>query len=152
MKRKSSEMLEEDQPSKKKNEDSMHDDLSVDGFINKYFNAKSIPITAKQHFERARLIRKRLFNQSRIYLNNSNSKWLDIGVQPTSYQFDGVIDEFTTEIFLGGEKCNRLALGGIVGFRQLIRQIRQIDEFKLMRGNTSVSIMFHSAEQSFFCV
>lgn len=99
-----------------------------------------IPATPVQCFDRQQLMRKRMFSQSRIFLNNSNSKWLDIGVKPSSPKDSEGIKNFTTEVFLDGEKCSRLALGGALGFRQLIRQIRGIQEFQLFQENTYVSI------------
>lgn len=98
-----------------------------------------IPVNEEKHFDRAKLIHKRLFNTSRIYLNNSNTKWLDIGVKPCSNHF-GNITEFVTEVFLDGDKCSRLALGGLVGFKQLVRQIRGSDDFKQIQGDTYVSV------------
>lgn len=90
-------------------------------------------------------MRKRLFNASRIYLNNSNTKWLDIGVKPSSNHF-GNISGFTTEVFLDGDKCTRLALGGLIGFKQLVRQIRGTDEFKHLQADAYVSC-FHSKQR-----
>lgn len=98
----------------------------------------NIPVESEQHFDRVQLMRKRLFNTTRIYLNNSNTKWLDIGVKPCSNQA-GKIVTFATEVYLDGDKCSRLALGGIVGFRQLVRQIRGTDEFKHLQEDAYVS-------------
>lgn len=97
-----------------------------------------IPVTNIQHFDREKLMHKRLFNASRIYLNNSNTKWLDIGVKPTSNHV-GDITSFTTEVFLDGDKCSRLALGGLTGFKQLVRQIRGTDAFEHLQSDTYVS-------------
>lgn len=97
-----------------------------------------IPVTNIQHFDREKLMHKRLFSASRIYLNNSNTKWLDIGIKPAS-NHAGDITNFSTEVFLDGEKCSRLALGGLIGFKQLVRQIRGTDEFAHLQSDTYVS-------------
>lgn len=82
-----------------------------------------------------------MFSESRIFLNNSGSKWLSIGIKPEPLTFSGLcISNFTTEILLCGEKCFDLALGGLTGVLQLMRQLRKIPFFKHV--HTDVSRIF----------
>lgn len=91
----------------------------------------SIPCSDVQRTQRLLLSRSRLYTETKVYLNNTNCKWVSVGVAP--YQGEGgPIKKFETELFLGGDKCASVPLGGIVGFLQLVRQLRSIGYWQNM--------------------
>lgn len=98
---------------------------------------KAIPGSGENRIARQGIMRTRLFDETRIFLNNSNCKWVSIGVKPTSPYGKGDIKNFVVEIYLGGEKTVPMALGGVVGFTQLMRQIREIDFFQNLHPDVS---------------
>lgn len=75
--------------------------------------------------------RSRLYSETKVYLNNTNCKWISIGVTPNQRE-NGPIKGFETELLLGGDKCPSLAMGGIVGFLQLVRQLRNVGYWQHM--------------------
>lgn len=95
--------------------------------------------------QRQALMRDRIYDESRIHLNNSNVKWMSIGINPTSLGSIGGIKNFSAEIrlmglksfggygdgFRGGAGLWVFSIGGLTEFLQLMRQIREIDIFRL---------------------
>lgn len=59
---------------------------------------------------------------TRIYLNNSNSKWLTIGVNLDK-------PEFYTDIFIQGDKCKPFKLG-VNGLNCLVAELAQHAYFR----------------------
>lgn len=88
--------------------------------------------SADQRKQRSLLMRSRLYTETKLYLNNSNTKWLSIGVTPSSREKAGGIKNFFTDLYLGGTNCQTLALGGVSGFKKLCRQLREINYWQNM--------------------
>lgn len=57
----------------------------------------------------------RIMKERRFFLNNSNTKYLAIGIIPASKILSGDAPGFHIEAFICGEKCSPLPLGGIKG-------------------------------------
>lgn len=74
------------------------------------------------------LIKNRILCEKRFYLSNSNSKWLSIGVVPTTKILDETAPGFTMDVFLGGEK-GTISLGGIEGAAALFKAFRSMPQF-----------------------
>lgn len=92
---------------------------------------ESICALPDHQLQRKQYSRARMYSETRIFLNNSGSKWLSIGVRPEPViTTETTIKNFGTEVLLGGEKCFNLPLGGTVGLLQLMRQLRAIVYFK----------------------
>lgn len=91
----------------------------------------SIPCSDAQRAQRLLLSRSRLYAETKVYLNNSNCKWIAIGVSPNQRE-GGPIKKFETELFLGGDKSASVPIGGVVGFLQLVRQLRTIGYWQNM--------------------
>lgn len=73
----------------------------------------------------------RLYNESVFYLNRSNSKWISVGIVPSSLGI-GSVKDFALEIRIRGDKNEKgfipsFTIGGVVEFMQLVRQVRDID-------------------------
>lgn len=96
--------------------------------------------SADQRNQRALLIRSRAFSETKVYLNNSNTKWLTVGVTPNSREKAGSIKNFYTELYIGGSNCQTLPLGGITGFKRLVRQLREIGYWQNMYLDVSNKI------------
>lgn len=75
------------------------------------------------------LSRKRLLCEQRFFLNNSNSKWLTMGIIPSTKILDKEAPGFHFEAILCGENKPSLPLGGIEGLASLFATIRQLPEF-----------------------
>ena len=75
------------------------------------------------------LSHNRILEEKRIFLNNSNSKYLALGVVPAYKEVDSDGDDFFFEAYLCGDKSAPLPLGGIEGIASLIFAIRQIPSF-----------------------
>lgn len=77
----------------------------------------------------------RLYDESIVYLNRSNSKWVSIGIAPSSLEI-GSTKSFTLEIRIRGDKTEKgfapaFNVGGLAEFMQLVRQVRNIDRCRL---------------------
>lgn len=68
-------------------------------------------------------------NEKRFYLNPSNTKYLLMGVIPSSKILNDDAPGFQFEIFVCGEKSQPLPIGGVNGLVTLCTTIRQIPEF-----------------------
>lgn len=77
------------------------------------------------------LIKNRVLCERKFYLSNSNSKWLSIGVKPSTKILDESATGFQTEILLGGEK-GTVSLGGIEGAATLFKTFRGMQQFAPM--------------------
>lgn len=91
----------------------------------------SIPCSDVPNVQRSLLSRSRLYSETKVYLNNTNCKWISNGVAPIERE-GGPIKRFETELFLGGDKCASVSLGGVVVFLQLVRQLRIIGYWQNM--------------------
>lgn len=94
--------------------------------------------SSDQRKQRVLLTRSRLFSETKIYLNNSNSKWVSVGVTPSSREKAGPIKNFYTELYIGGINCQSLSLGGITGFKKFVRQLREIGYWRHMFLEVSI--------------
>lgn len=83
--------------------------------------------TAIPTFEK--LIKKRILCEKRFYCNNSNSKWISVGIVPATKLLDESAVGFYLEVSLGGESCEAMPLGGAEGAASLFSTIRQIPEY-----------------------
>lgn len=75
------------------------------------------------------LIKNRVLMERRFYLNSSNAKSLTMGIVPGSKILGEDAPGFYLEIYLNGEKCAPLPLGGEKGLVTLLSTIRSIPEF-----------------------
>lgn len=77
------------------------------------------------------LTKKRSLCEKRFFCNNSNGKWLSVGIVPAAKLLDETAPGFYVEVILdgNGERCMSLPLGGIEGAVSLFATIRQIPEF-----------------------
>lgn len=73
------------------------------------------------------LVKNKILQEKRFFVNNSASKWLSMGVLPKAIIFGNKGFEF--EIFLCGEKSSPLPLGGLAGLMSLFSTIRRIPVF-----------------------
>lgn len=64
-------------------------------------------------------------------MSNSNSKWLSLGITPTTKILDEDATGFQTEIFLCGDK-GAISLGGIDGAATLFKTFRAMPQFATM--------------------
>lgn len=76
------------------------------------------------------LVKNRLMGETRFYGNNSNTKWLSVGVVPATKILNDEARGFYMEAFLCGDKSAPLPLGGINGIASLFHTIRQLPGFK----------------------
>lgn len=77
------------------------------------------------------LIKNRILCEKRFFLSNSNSKWISIGVIPTTSILDETAPGFTMDVFLGGEK-GTISLGGIEGAAALFKAFCSMPQFTPM--------------------
>lgn len=69
--------------------------------------------------------------EKRFYLSNSNSKWISIGVNPTTPILDEAASGFEVDVYLGGEKGS-ISLGGVAGAAALFDSFRKLPQFAPM--------------------
>lgn len=69
-------------------------------------------------------------SEMRFYTNNSNSKWISIGVIPSTTILNDDAKGFFMEAYLCGEKVAPLPLGGLHGLAALFNTIRQLPNFQ----------------------
>lgn len=65
--------------------------------------------------------------EKRYFLNNSNSKWIAIGLKPIS---NVASIGFYTDIVIGGAKMSAVSLNGADGFATICSILRSMEEFK----------------------
>lgn len=76
------------------------------------------------------LVKNRMMGEVRFYGNNSNTKWLSIGVVPATKILNDAARGFYLEAYLCGDKNAPVPLGGISGIAALYDTIRQLPAFK----------------------
>lgn len=69
-------------------------------------------------------------SENRFYANNSNTKWLSIGVVPATKILNDDARGFFIEAFLCGDKNSPVPLGGASGLAALFHTIRQLPGFR----------------------
>lgn len=84
--------------------------------------------------QRQQRMHYRLYDETTVYLNRSNSKWISIGIAPSSLEI-GSTKSFTLEIRIRGDKTEKgfmpaFTIGGLGEFLQLVRQVRNIDRLR----------------------
>lgn len=88
------------------------------------------------------LTKNRILQEIRFYCNNSNTKWLSIGVVPASKILDESAPGFYLDVQLGGEKCASLPLDGIKGLAGLFSTIREVPAF------SKIPVVHHGVEKT----
>lgn len=78
------------------------------------------------------LAKNRVLEERRFYLNNSNTKYISMGIVPSTKILSPEAPGFVFEAFLAGEKAAPLPLGGIEGLATLFATIREIPAFSRM--------------------
>lgn len=78
------------------------------------------------------LIKNRVLGEVRFFCNNSNAKWLSLGVVPATKLLNEDAPGFYFEAFLCGDKNGTLPLGGISGLNALFSVIREIPKFSVL--------------------
>lgn len=91
------------------------------------------------------MIKNRILDEKKFYLSNSNSKWLSLGITPTTKILDETAEGFQTEVFLCGEKGN-ISLGGVDGAAALFKAFRAMPQFAPMYTNQIFDFMGIVAE------
>lgn len=81
------------------------------------------------------LTKNRILCETRFFINNSSSKWISVGILPTTELLDETAPPFLAEVFLCGDKGSPLPLGGIEGAAQLFNIIRNMPQFAPMYTN-----------------
>lgn len=75
------------------------------------------------------LIKNRCLFERRFFLNASNTKCLTMGIVPASKILGDEARGFYFEVYLTGDKCAPMSLGGLKGLATLFSTIRDIPEF-----------------------
>lgn len=78
------------------------------------------------------LSKNRVLEEKRFYLNNSNSKYISMGIVPATKILSPDAPGFYFEVFLGGDKCASMPLGGLNGLITLLSTIEEIPVFSKM--------------------
>lgn len=73
--------------------------------------------------------RNRLLMSKNYYLNASNTKFLKVGIKPSSKMFKEC-SGFAVEVALDGKNMSPMSLGGLDGFLNLCQSLRSFDELK----------------------
>lgn len=76
------------------------------------------------------LVKSRMMEEVRFYANNSNTKWLSVGIVPATKILNDTARGFHLEAYLCGDKNAPVPLGGIAGLAGLYDTIRQLPPFK----------------------
>lgn len=71
-----------------------------------------------------KLTKNRILCERRFYINNSNSKWLLMGVIPATNILDETAEGFYVEVLLCGDKHAPIPLGGVEGIAAVIKGFR----------------------------
>lgn len=64
------------------------------------------------------------------YLNNSNTKFLKVGIKPASKMLNKECNGFSVEVAIDGKNMAPMSLGGLDGFLNLCQSLRSFDELK----------------------
>lgn len=75
------------------------------------------------------LIKNRCLFEQRFFLNASNTKSIAMGIVPATKILGEEASGFYFEVFITGDKCTPLPLGGLKGLSTLFSTIRDIPEF-----------------------
>lgn len=78
------------------------------------------------------LTRNRVLGEHRFFCNNSNTKWVSVGIVPATKILNDEAPGFYFEAFVGGDKSGMMALGGISGLNALFSVIREIPKFAVL--------------------
>lgn len=100
-----------------------------------------------------------MLKETRFYLNNSNAKFLSMGIVPATKILDPDAQGFYFEAYLGGQNCSSMPLGGIQGLATLFSTVREIPAFSKMTAcnhgieigeNIEISTVTYARDVSFF--
>lgn len=78
------------------------------------------------------LTKNRILEEKRFYINNSNTKFISMGIVPATKILSHEARGFYFEVFLGGDKCASMPLGGLPGLITLLSTIKDIPVFSNM--------------------
>lgn len=92
------------------------------------------------------LIKNRILCERRFFINNSNSKWISIGISPSTPLLDEASSGFIVDVYLGGEKGAPISLGGIEGAAGLFDAIRAIPQFSNMYSGKKAKYCGHKSQ------
>lgn len=93
-------------------------------FSNEYFYLQAAPT--------------RLLMEKRLFLNQSNTKWVALGIKPESKLLGEEATGFQFDIAIGGSKMPLMSLGGSNGFLNLCQGLQSFEELKFAyRGTVS---------------
>lgn len=76
-------------------------------------------------------------NESRVFINNSNSKWISFGVRPSTKLLNPDFPGFELAIAIDGVNMIPMLFDGLENFKMLFKTIRQMDEFKYSSVGTA---------------
>lgn len=76
------------------------------------------------------LTKNRMLMEKRYFLNNSNTKWVSVGIKPASKMLSTTACGFYVNVSIDGAKMAPMCVGGLEDFMGLCRIVRQFDEFK----------------------
>lgn len=86
------------------------------------------------------LVKNRVIGEKRFFLNNSNTKYIQIGIVPATKFLNPEAPGFYMEAYLCGDKSAPLPLGGAKGLATLFNTIRDIPEFSRIPRCTSYDL------------
>lgn len=86
------------------------------------------------------LTKNRLLEEQRFFCNNSNSKWIAVGIVPGTKILGERAPGFYTEVYVGGDKAGALCLGGIAGLNALFAAIREQPKFRYLRNSMAARL------------
>lgn len=75
--------------------------------------------------------------EKRYFLNNSNTKWISIGIVPAAKLISPSAPGFYAEIAICGNKMKPLYLNGLDGFLTICSAVRSLDDFKFSLPGTA---------------
>lgn len=100
------------------------------------FNSVQVNPIATPTFED--VTHHRMLMKKKYYINNSNTKWLTVGIKPASKFLGPDAAGFYVDTMIGGGKMKPVSLGGIDGFINLCKTLREnFDEFKYAYSSSS---------------
>lgn len=68
--------------------------------------------------------------EKNFYLNQSNCKWITIGIQPATKLINKDYTGFYVDVAICGKSMKPMSLGGIDGFMNLCQSLRSFEELK----------------------
>lgn len=77
--------------------------------------------------------------EKRYFLNNSNSKYITIGIKPATKILHEANTGFFVEVAIDGNNMKMMSLGGLDGFMNLCKSLRSFDELKFTYPNTAAN-------------